>query len=186
MVFFELAHILWETTKPTIVLTENESVTRCFGQTKAVPASLWKTCDYVLQFNFKIAHIVGSVNNTAADFLIRLELKATNNIHLKIQEDIKITPIDLTTSSSDAAFEEVFFLTHADNEKETEEQTLERKKQSLKKATERVAIEEPGSMNPSIKVFTKIDGNSKSSPFIGTKANSRIRVEQNADLVLKI
>ena len=58
MAFLEFAHILWETTKPTIVLTDNKSVTRFF-QTKAIPPSLWNACDYVLQFNFKIAHIAG-------------------------------------------------------------------------------------------------------------------------------
>ena len=67
MEFLKFAHILWETTKPTIVLTDNKSVTRFF-QTKAIPPSLWNACDYVLQFNFKIAHIAGSVN-TAANFL---------------------------------------------------------------------------------------------------------------------
>ena len=58
MAFLEFAHILWETSKPTIVLTDNKSVTRFF-QTKASPLSLWNACDYVLQFNFKIAHIAG-------------------------------------------------------------------------------------------------------------------------------
>ena len=67
MAFLEFAHISWEATKPTIVLTDNKSVTRFF-QTKAIPTSWWNACDYVLQFNFKIAHIAGSVN-TAADFL---------------------------------------------------------------------------------------------------------------------
>ena len=52
MAFLEFAHILWETSKPTIVLTDNKSVTRCF-QTKAILPSLWNACDYVLQFNFK-------------------------------------------------------------------------------------------------------------------------------------
>ena len=51
MAFLELAHILWEATKPTIVLTDNKSVTRFF-QTKAIPPALWKACDYVLQFKF--------------------------------------------------------------------------------------------------------------------------------------
>ena len=37
--FLELAHILWEATKPTIVLTDNKSVTRFF-QTKAIPPAL--------------------------------------------------------------------------------------------------------------------------------------------------
>ena len=40
MAFLEFAHILWEATKPTIVLTDNKSVTRSF-QTKAIPPALW-------------------------------------------------------------------------------------------------------------------------------------------------
>ena len=75
MAFLEFAHILWEATKPTIVLTDNKSVTRFF-QTKAISPLLWNACDYVLQFNFKIAPIAGSVN-TAANFFSRLELKVT-------------------------------------------------------------------------------------------------------------
>ena len=70
MAFLEFAHILWGTTKATILLTDNKSVTRFF-QTKAIPPSLCNACnacDYVLQFDFKIAHIAGSAN-TAADFL---------------------------------------------------------------------------------------------------------------------
>ena len=92
MAFLEFAHILLEATKPTVVLTDNKSVTRFF-QTKAIPPALWNACDYVLQFNFKKAHIAGSVN-TAADFLSRLKLKVTEKICLKIREDIQLTPID--------------------------------------------------------------------------------------------
>ena len=123
MAFLEFAHILWEATKPAIVLTDNKSVTRFF-QTKAIPPALWNACDYVLQFNFKIAHISGSVN-TPADFLSRLELKVTEEIGLKIREDIQTTPIEVTTSSSDVADEEQFFFTHADGSNESEEQTLD-------------------------------------------------------------
>ena len=47
MAFFEFAHILLETTEPTIVLTDNKFVTRFF-RTKANPTSLWNACDYVL------------------------------------------------------------------------------------------------------------------------------------------
>ena len=109
MAFLEFAHILWEATKPTIVLTANKSVTRFF-QTKAIPPALWNACDYVLQFNFKTAHIAGSVN-TAADFLSRLELKVTEKIRLKIREDIHTTPFEVTTSSSDVADEKQNFFT---------------------------------------------------------------------------
>ena len=183
MAFLEFALILWEITKPTIVLTDNKSVTRFF-QTKAIPPSLWNTCDYVLQFNFKIAHIACSVK-TAAYFLSRLELKVTDRIRLKIREDVQTTPIEVTTSSSDVADEEQFFFTPTDREDETEEKTLERKEQSRKKATERVAHEEPSSMKPSIKEFTKIDGNATSYSIHGNEANARIRVEQDVDLALK-
>ena len=170
MAFFEFAHILWEASKPTIVLTDNISVTRFF-QTTAIPPTLCNACDYVLQFNFKIAHIAGSVN-TAADFLSRLELKVTEKIHLKIREDVQATPIEVTTSSSDVADEEQFFFTQTHGEDETEEQTFERKEQSRKKATEWVAYEEQSSMKPRIKEFTKIDGNTTSYSINGIKANA--------------
>ena len=128
MAFVEFAHISWEATKPTDVLTDNKSVTRFF-LTKAIPPSLWNSCDYVLQFNFTLAHIAGSVN-TAADFLSRLELKVSEKIHLKIREDVQTTRIEVTTSSSDVADEEQFFFTQTDDQDETEEQILQRQEQS--------------------------------------------------------
>ena len=134
MAILEFAHILWETSKPTIVLTDKKSFTRFF-QTKAIPPSLWNACDYVLPFNFKLAHMAGSVN-TAADFLSRLELKVTEKIHLKIREDVQTTPIEVSTSSSDVADAEKFFLTQPDSQDETEEQIIQRKEQSQKKAAE--------------------------------------------------
>ena len=125
MFFLEFAHILWEAIKPTIVLTDNKLVTQFF-QTKAIPPSLWNACDYLLQFNFKIAHIAGSVN-TAADLVSRLELKVTEKIRLKIREYVLTTPIEVTTSSSDVADEEQFFFAQADGEYETEKETVKRK-----------------------------------------------------------
>ena len=183
MAFHEFAHILWEATKPTFVLTDNKSVTRFF-QTKAIPPALWNECDYVLQFNFKIAHIDGSVN-TAADFLSRLELRVTEKIRLKIREDIHTTPIEVTTSSSDVADEEQFFFTHADDTNESEEQTLERKERSRQNAKQWAASEESPVLKTSVKEFTKIDENTTSNPMNGIEANARIRVEQDVDLVLK-
>ena len=175
MAFLEFAHILWETSKPTIVLTDNKSVTRFF-QTKAIPPSLWNAPDYVLQFNFKIAHIAGSVN-TAADFLSRLELKVTEKIHLKTREVVQTTPIEVSTSSSDVADEEQFFFTQTDGQDEIEEQILQVKEQSHKKAAEWVVNQEPSSMKPSIKEFTKIDGNTTSYFINAIKASARIRVD---------
>ena len=134
MAFLDFAHILWEASKPTIVLTDNKSITRFF-QTKAIPPSSWNAYDYVLQFSFKIARTAGSVN-AAADILFRLEQKVTEKIHLKIRQDVQTTHIELTTSSSDVADEEQFFFTQANGQVETDEQILQRKKQSQIKAAE--------------------------------------------------
>ena len=91
----------------------------------------------------------------------------------------------MSPSSSDVADEEQFFFTQPATQDETEEQTLQRKKQSQKKAAERVVNQELSSMKPSIKKFSKIDGNTTSYSINGIKASARIRVEQDADLVLK-
>ena len=75
--FKEFGHIFWGTPKPVIILTDNKSVTRFF-QTKIIPPTLWNACDYVIQFNFTIAHILGK-NNTAADYLSHLEISPKEN-----------------------------------------------------------------------------------------------------------
>ena len=134
-----------------------------------------------MHFNFKIANFAGSVN-TAADFLSRLELKVTEKIRLKIREDIQAMPIEVTTSSSDV---EQFVFTHADNSKDSEEGTLQRKEQSKQNAKHWAANEESAVLRTSVKEFTKIDGNATSCSMNGTKANARIRVKQDVDLVLK-
>ena len=169
MAFLEFEHILWETSKETIALTDNKSVTRFF-QTKAIPPSLWNAGDYVLQFNFKKAQIAGSVK-TAADFLSRLELKVTEKIRLKIRENVQTTLIEVSTSSSDVSDEEQFFFTQADGQDETEKQILQWKEQSQKKAAEWVVNQEPSSMKPKIKQFTKIDRNTTSYSINEIKAN---------------
>ena len=91
--FLEYSHILWETTLPTLVLTDNRSVTRFF-QTKTTPPALWNACDYVLQFKFRIMHVAGS-QNTAADFLSRLELTPKERVQLKLRDDIITAPIEV-------------------------------------------------------------------------------------------
>ena len=182
MAFLAFAHILLEASKPRIVLTDNKSVTRFF-QTKAIPPSLWNACDYVLQFNFKIAHIAGSVN-TAADFLSSFELKVTEKIRLKIREDIQATLIGVTTPSSDVADEGQFFFTQADNNHESEEQTLEQKEQSRQYAMEWTVNEEFSALKTSVKELTNIDWNTTSYSMKKIRENARIRKEQDVDLVL--
>ena len=106
-------------------------------------------------------------------------------IRLKIREDIQTTPIEVTTSSSDVADEELFFFTQADKNDETEQQTFQRKEPLRQNAKQWVANEEPSSLKTSVKKITRIDGNTTSYSMNGIKANARLRVEQDDDLVLK-
>ena len=105
-------------------------------------------------------------------------------MRLKIGEDIQTTPIEVTTSSLDVADEEQFLFTQADNNDESEEQAFDRKKQSKQNAKKWAANDEPSSLK-TVKEFTNIEGNTTSYSMKGIKANSRIRVEQDVDLVLK-
>ena len=91
----------------------------------------------------------------------------------------------MTTSSSDVAEEEQIFFTHADDGKQSQEQTLERKEQSRQNAKQWAANDESPALKTSVKEFTKIDRNTTSYSMNGIKANARIRVEQYVDLVLK-
>ena len=61
----------------------------------------------------------------------------------------------------------------------------EKSELSKKRASEWVVNQEQSSMKPSIKEFTQIDGNTTSYSINGIKANARIRLEQDADQVLK-
>ena len=129
--FLEYSHILRETTLPTLVMTDNRSVTMFF-QTKAIPPTLWNACDYVLQFNFMITHVAGTLN-TAADFLSRLELTPKAKIGLTIREDIQTLPIQINMQSTNVAEEEKqFFL--PDETKETDEEVLSRKQRAKERS----------------------------------------------------
>ena len=102
--FKESGQIFWGAPKPVIILTDNKSVTRFF-QTKIIAPSLWNACDYVIQFSFTIAHIPGK-NNTAADYLSRLEIPPKEKLILRIREDIQTTTIELHVQSAGAAEED--------------------------------------------------------------------------------
>ena len=139
--FMEYSHILWGSTKPVIVLADNNSAIRFF-QTKIIPPALWNACDFVLQFNFTIAHVPGRMN-TAADFLSRLDLDPKEKVQPLIRDDIQTTPIEVHIQSSNVAEEEQFyFLTEDDIE--TEEQVWERKQRARKKIQENDTPQTPG------------------------------------------
>ena len=91
----------------------------------------------------------------------------------------------MTTPSSDVADEDQFFFTSADDTIESEKQTLVREERSRQNAKQWAANEESPALKTSVKDITKIDGNTTSYSMNGIKANARIRVEQDVDLVLK-
>ena len=129
--FKEFGHIFWGTPTPVIILTDNKSVNRFF-QTKIIPPTLWNACDYVIQFSFTIDHIPGK-NNTAADYLSRLEICPKEKLVLRIREDIPTTPIELNVQSAGVTEEDQIFYT--DDEEETEEQLWQRKKEARSNPT---------------------------------------------------
>ena len=133
--FNEFGHIFWCAPKPVIILTDNKAVTQFF-QTKRIPPALWNACDYVIQFNFVIAHIPGA-QNTAADYLSRLEADPKDKLVMKIREDVQTLPIEINVQSARVTQEEQIFYTNDDDE--TEEQYWARKEAIRKNQ----AINEP-------------------------------------------
>ena len=175
--FLEYCHILWETTIPTLVLTDNCSVTKFF-ETKTTLPALWNACDYVLQFKFRIMHVEGS-HNTAADFLSRLELTSKVKGQLKLRDDILTSPIEVNLQSSDVADEEqLFFLPN--EEEEYEQEIFARKAQSQQRAQE----EQEKDLSTKVTEVIKIPLNSAVDSFGAIKENARIRHEQDADPLL--
>ena len=160
--FKELGHIFCGTPKPVTILTENKSVTQFF-QTKIIAPTLCNACDYVIQFNFTIAHIPGK-NNTAADCLSRLEISLKEKLILRIREDIPTTPIELHIQSAGVS---------------EEEQTLQRKKATR---------DHPANQLPDISFETVTTHKSdyhKFSTFQKLSYANSIAVEQNNDVILR-
>ena len=158
-----------------IILTDNKSVTRFF-QTKIIPPTLWNACDYVIQFNFTIAHIPGK-NNTATDYLSRLEISPKEKLFLKIREDIPTTPIELHVQLAGVSEEEQIFCTEDDDE--TEEQILQHRK---------VARDHPANQLPDIsfeKLTTHKSDYHKLSTFQKLSYSNSIAVEQNNDVIFQ-
>lgn len=95
--FDNFAHLLWGADKPTLVLTDNKSLTRFF-QAKQVPPTLWNCVDHVLAFNFILGHIPGKAN-LAADFLSRIHINPEEKLMLKITDRIPIHDVKIELSS---------------------------------------------------------------------------------------
>ena len=66
---------------------------------------------------------VSETQNTAADFLSRIDLNPKDRVELKIKDDITIRPIQVNLQSKDVADEEQLFVL-PDETIETEEEIL--------------------------------------------------------------
>ena len=106
--FVEVGHLMWGSTFPAIVFTYNRSVTRFF-QTKMIPPALWNACDYVLQYNFVIAHVAGTMN-PAADFLSKTEVDPTEKLEMTIRNDIHTKAVEVNIQSSGIVEEEQIYV----------------------------------------------------------------------------
>ena len=172
--FKEFGHVFCGAPKLVIILTDNKAVTR-FLQTKILPPALWNACDYVVQFNFVIAHIPGA-QNTAADYLSRLEADLKDKLVIKIREDVQTLPIEINVQSAGVTQEEQIIDTNDDDE--TDEQYWARK-EAIRKIP---AIDEP-----TVTIQTLPTNLVKQHPDIQVRLRktNRIIIEQSKDAVLQ-
>ena len=168
----EFGHIFWGAPKPVIILTDNNAVTRFF-QTKIVPPALWNACDYVIRFNFVIAHIPGA-QNTAADYLSRLEADPKDKLVMKIREDVQTQPIEINVQSAGVAQEEQIFYTNDDDE--TEEQFWARKE---------AIRNNPAVDEPTVTIHTLSTNLIKQQSDVQIRLKGKIIIEQSKDAVLQ-
>ena len=143
--------------------------------TKIVPPALWNACDYVIQFNFVIAHIPGA-QNTAADYLSRLEADPKDKLVMKIREDVQTQPIEINVQSAGVAQEEQIFYTNDDDE--TEEQYWARKE---------AIRNNPAVDEPTITIHTLSTNliKQQSDVQIRLMKTNKIIIEQSKDAVLQ-
>ena len=172
--FKEFGHIFWGAPKQVIILTDNKAVTRFF-QTKIIPSALWNACDYGIQFNFVIAHIPGA-QNTAADYLSRLEADPKDKLVMKIREDVQTLPIEINVQSAGVSQEEQIFYPNDDDE--TEDQYWARKE----------AIRKNPAIDESTVIIQTLSTNLvKQHPDIQVRLRktNQIIIEQSKDAVLQ-
>ena len=167
---------MWESTFPVIVFTDNRAVTRFF-QTKIIPPELWYAYNYVLQYNFVIAHVAGAMN-TAVDFLSRTEINPTEKLERNLRNDIQTKAIEVNIQSSGIAEGEQIYLYPDD---EIDEQTHWEQKDKIRKQAQTETHNEPKNELIELQNFHE--------PTAGTinyreghfRDNAKIRLEQKND-----
>ena len=178
--FVEFGHLMWGSTFPVIVFTDNRSVTRFF-QAKLIPPALWNACDYVLQYNFVIAHVAGSMN-TAADFLSRTEVNPTEKLEMTLRNDIHTKAIEVNIQSSGIVEEEQIYILPDDD---VDENQLWQEKHNVREQAQNETHSEPENDVNELQQFHKPTSGLISCSSGHFKDNARITLEQNNDVVLR-
>ena len=176
--FSEFGHLMWGSVFPVLVFTDNRSITRFF-QTKIIPPPLWNACDYVIQYNFVIAHVAGAMN-TAADFLSRAEVNPTEKLELNITNDVTTKAIEVIIQSRGVAEEESLYILP---EEAPSEQQLWEEKESLRKTAKEETHNEPEYEVSELQYFQKPTAGTVDYRERHFKDNAKIRLEQNNDPV---
>ena len=178
--FVEFGHLMWGSTFPIIVFTDNRAVNRFF-QAKLIPPALWNACDYVLQYNFVIAHVAGSMN-TAADFLSRTEVNPVEKLEMSIRNDIQTKAIEVNIQSSGIVEEEQIYILPDD---EFDENKLWEEKQNVRNQAQTETHNDPENKVTELQQFHKPTSGLNTCSEGHFRDNARIRLEQNNDIVLR-
>ena len=144
-----------------------------------IPPAVWNACDYVLQYNFVIAHVAGSMN-TAADFLSRTEVDPSEKLEMTICHDIHTNAIEVNIQSSGIVEEEQIYVLPDD---EIDENQLWEEKQNIRNQAQTATNNDPENAVSELQQFHKLLSGLISSGYY--KDNARIRLEQNNDIVLR-
>ena len=178
--FVEFGHLMWGSTFPVIVFTDNRSVTQFF-QAKLIPPALWNACDYVLQYNFVIAHVSGSMN-TAADFLSRTEVNPIEKLEMNIRNDIQTKAIEVNIQSTGIVEEKQIYILTDD---EIEENQLWQEKLNVRNQAQNETHNEQENSVTELQNFHKPTSGLNTCSECHFKDYARIRLEQNNDIVLR-
>ena len=129
----------------------------------------------VLCCNITLKECTGLAQSAQQLISSRLELKITEKIRVKIQEDIQTTRIEMTTSFSVVADEKKSSSLMQTLRLIQENSTFSEKNKQGKMLKN--ANEEPPSPKTSVKEFTKINGNTMTYSLNGIETNARILVD---------
>ena len=178
--FVEFGHLMWRSIFPVIVFRDSRSITRSF-QAKLIPPILWNACDYVLQFNFVIAHVAGSMNN-AADFLSQTEVNPIEKFEMSIRNDIQTKAIEVNIQSTGIVEEEQIYILPDD---EIEENQLWQEKLNVRNQAQNETHNEPENSVTELQSFHKPTSGLNTCSEGHFKIYARIRLERNNDIVLR-